>query len=191
MIEMYKDLYSKWENQVTNECLETMARVSPEVVEEYMTLVEGADRVFFVGVGRVLLSLQAIAKRYNHLGIKCAIVGDITEPAITDKDLLIIGSGSGNTMFPVGIGAKAKEIGAKVVHIGSNPQGKVGEYSDLFVQIPAASRYKLANEVESLQPMTSLFEQCLLLFGDITAGMFIEKHKLDLDSLWQYHANLE
>ena len=39
--------------------------------------------------------------------------------------------------------------------------------------------------------MTSLFEQSLLLVGDILAKMIIEKENLDMKGLWQYHANLE
>lgn len=39
--------------------------------------------------------------------------------------------------------------------------------------------------------MTSLFEQSLLLLGDISAKMMIERKQLDMKSLWQYHANLE
>ena len=62
-------------------------------------MLTSAKRVFFVGVGRVLLSLEAIAKRYAHLGIDTVIVGQITEPAITKDDVLVVGSGSGETMF--------------------------------------------------------------------------------------------
>ena len=39
--------------------------------------------------------------------------------------------------------------------------------------------------------MTSLFEQSVLLLGDILAKMIIEERQLDMKSLWQYHANLE
>ena len=39
--------------------------------------------------------------------------------------------------------------------------------------------------------MTSLFEQTLLLLGDIVAKMLIDRQGLDMKGLWQYHANLE
>ena len=39
--------------------------------------------------------------------------------------------------------------------------------------------------------MTSLFEQSLLLMGDILAKMIIEQKQLDMKALWQFHANLE
>ncbi len=39
-----------------------------------------------VGVGRVKLALEAIAKRLAHLGVDTVMVGQITEPAICEKD---------------------------------------------------------------------------------------------------------
>lgn len=63
--------------------------------------------------------------------------------------------------------------------------------ADLFVRIPVKSKLSLSDEVASVQPMTSLFEQCLLLLGDTIALMMIEEAQIDMPSLWQYHANLE
>lgn len=176
---------------VLHETEEALHAVDPEAVETYLSLLEGAEKVFFVGVGRVLLSLEAIAKRYNHLGIHTVVVGQITEPAITPKDVLVVGSGSGNTLFPSGIARKAKQLGATVIHIGSNPDSGLKDVADLFLRIPVASRAKAPDEVQSVQPMTSLFEQSLLLLGDITAFMLVRRKQLDLEELWQYHANLE
>lgn len=151
--------------------------MNPAQLAAYFDALLGAEKVFFVGVGRVLLSREAIAKRYAHLGIHTVVVGQITEPAITSQDLLIVGSGSGDTLFPVGIAKKAKAIGAKVAHIGSNPESSLKTVADIFVRILVASKQKRADEIRSAQPMTSLFEQSLLLFGDTTAKMIIEKKR--------------
>lgn len=61
----------------------------------------------------------------------------------------------------------------------------------LMVRIPVRTKYYLEDEIGSAQPMTSLFEQSLLLLGDIVAKMIIECRHLDMEALWQYHANLE
>lgn len=188
---MGKGIYWQKQQQIMVECSQALAAIDEDEVERYLEMIQEAKQVFFVGVGRVLLSLQAVAKRYSHLGIATVVVGQITEPAITDKDLLIVGSGSGETLFPVGIAKKAKALGAKVVHIGSNPNNSLLEVTDLFVRIPVESRAKMADEIHSEQPMTSLFEQALLLFGDATTMVLIEQQKIDIETLWQYHANLE
>lgn len=188
---MDRQQYEKMAELVAEECQKALRAVDADTVVTYLNTILEAEKVFFVGVGRVLLSLQAIAKRYAHLGIRTVVVGEITEPAITEKDVLVVGSGSGETMFPLGIARKAKSIGAKVVHIGSNPDSSMKEIEDLFVRIPVESRAKLADEIHSKQPMTSLFEQALLLFGDTTAMMLVEDQGINIQELWQYHANLE
>ena len=183
--------YRKTCELVTSELARTLDSIQPEQVERLMKAIQEADQVFFVGVGRVLLSLQSVAKRWAHLGIDTHCVGEITEPAITAKDLLIVGSGSGTTLLPLGIARKARKIGARVVHIGSNPQSELRELADFMVRIPVRTKLYLPDEIESVQPMTSLFEQSLLLLGDIIASMLITTRHIDLKELWQYHANLE
>ena len=183
--------YSETAALVLSELKTSLDAIDPESVEKLIAVVEAANQVFFVGVGRVMLSLQAIAKRWAHLGIRTHLVGEITEPAITKNDLLIVGSGSGTTLFPAAIAQKAHQLGAKVVHIGSNPNSPLREIAEFMVRIPVRTKYYLEDEIDSEQPMTSLFEQTLLLLGDVIAKMMIDRRKLDMKALWQYHANLE
>lgn len=183
--------FSDVQNEIVAELGETMGQISPSEVDVLVAEIQKADRVFFVGVGRVLLSLQAIAKRLAHLGIDTVVVGQITEPAISPNDLLIVGSGSGQSAVPLAIAAKAHQLGARVAHIGSNPNSAMSEFADVFVRIPVQTKLELPNEVPSIQPMTSLFEQSLLLLGDSIALMLVRQGDLDLHSLWRHHANLE
>jgi len=168
-----------------------LSKVKPEDVERLKDAILSADKVFFVGVGRVLLALQCVAKRLAHLGIQTHCVGEITEPAIGPGDLLVVGSGSGATLFPAAIAKKAKSLGAAVVHIGSNPGGPVSEFTDFMVRVPVRTKQYLEDEIDSAQPMTALFEQSVLLLGDILAMLIIEEKHLDMKALWLYHANLE
>lgn len=189
---MGKDMgFAEGRELVLAELRTSLESIDEAQVEQLLEAVLSARKVFFVGVGRVLLSLQAIAKRWAHLGLDTHYVGEITEPAITADDLLIVGSGSGTTLFPAGIAQKAHKIGAKVVHIGSNPNSGLKDIAAFMVRIPVRTKYYLEDEIDSDQPMTSLFEQTLLLLGDIVAKMIIERKELDMKALWQYHANLE
>ena len=183
--------YNGVQNEIKAELSNTLESIDNDSVETLLKEIKQADKVFFVGVGRVLLSLQAVAKRLAHLGIKTYVVGQITEPAITNKDLLIVGSGSGESAFPLIIAKKAKQFDARVAHIGANPDCSMKDYSDHFVRIPVATKFNLPNETPSVQPMTSLFEQSLLLLGDSLALMLVREQNIDMHSLWEYHANLE
>ena len=187
----YSDKYKQTYGTILKELDTALGSVDPVSVEMLADAILDADQVFFIGVGRVLLSLQAVAKRLAHLGIRTHYVGEITEPAITEADLLIVGSGSGSTLFPAGIAKKAKAAGAKVVHIGSNPNSELKEVAEFMVRIPVRTKNYLKDEIDSEQPMASLFEQRLLLLGDTVAKMIIDKKKIDTKSLWKFHANLE
>lgn len=186
-----KNDFKTTQAEVTAEISKTLASIDGIEVENLLTQITQADKVFFVGVGRVLLSLQAIAKRLAHLGIETVVVGQITEPAITGKDLLIVGSGSGESAFPLAIARKAKEFNATVIHIGSNPRSSMENYSDGFVRIPVSTKLALPGEIPSIQPMTSLFEQSLLVLGDTLALTLVKRQNINMHELWQFHANLE
>ena len=157
----YSEHYSQNVKDVLAEIDKALCAVDPESVERFVDAVLKADQVYFVGVGRVLLSL------------------------------LVVGSGSGGSLFPLGIAKKAHSIGAKIVHIGSNPHSEMKDLCEFMVRIPVRTKNYLEDEIDSIQPMTSLFEQSLLLFGDVVAKMIIDERGLDMKSLWRYHANLE
>lgn len=188
----FQEQYAEASAQVLAELRTSLERIDSAQLERLADEIMKADQVFFVGVGRVLLALQCVCKRLAHLGIRTHYVGEITEPAIQKEDLLIVGSGSGGSLFPLGIAKKAyKTVGCPIVHIGSNPDSEMKDIADFMVRIPVRTKNYLEDEIDSCQPMTSLFEQSVLLMGDILAKIIIEQRKLDMKELWQYHANLE
>ncbi len=180
----------QWE-MILSEIRTAMEGVDTEQVEVFIKAILKAEQVFVVGVGRVMLSMQAMAKRFNHLGIKTFCVGDINEPAITKHDLLIIGSGSGESVVPVSIAKVAKRHGAKIAHIGSNRNSSLAPMTDVFVRIPVKTKLDLPDEIQSRQIMSSLFEQSLYVLADSAALLIADRRGLDIESLSKYHANLE
>lgn len=176
---------------VLSECHEALAHVDAEQTEAFIRMITEAENVFAIGVGRVKMELEAMAKRLYHLGIHIHIVGDVNEPAMKPGDVLIVGSGSGESLIPVAIAKKAKSLGGKIIHIGSNPQSSLAPITDLMIRIPVQTKLYLDDEISSKQPMSSLFEQSLLLWGDSVACMMVHNQGIELKKLWHYHANLE
>ena len=189
----FAERYAKARTDVVAELDKTLSSIDPAQIERLYREIAQAKQVFFVGVGRVMMALECVCKRMAHLGISAHCVGDITEPAITNDDLLIVGSGSGGSLFPLGIAKKARAVAPDVtiVHIGSNPNSEMKDIADFMVRIPVRTKFYLPDEIDSCQPMTTIFDQSLLLLGDILAKMMIEEKGLDMKGLWQYHANLE
>lgn len=169
--------YQKAAGVVIGECQTALDKVDAEKTQAFIELVTNVGKVFFIGVGRVKLELEAIAKRFVHLGIDAHIVGDINEPAMTERDVLIVGLGSGESLIPVAIAKKAKSLGGKIVHIGSNANSTLAPIIDLMIRIPVQTKLYLDDEIKSTQPMSSLFEQTLLLWGDAVAGMIVSQKK--------------
>jgi 6-phospho-3-hexuloisomerase len=183
--------YAQARKLVLAEVSQALEAVDPRQVDALVGAITGANRVFLIGVGRVMLALQAFAKRLNHLGIQAHCVGDINEPAIRPGDLLIVGSGSGESAVPVAIARIARRHGARIAHIGSNPQSSLAPLTDVFVRIPVRTKLHLPDEIASGQMLTSLFEQALLLLGDVVALLIAHQLQPDPEALWQHHANLE
>lgn len=155
----FQENYSQASAEVIAELQTTLNSVQAEDLEKLAEAIMNADQVFFVGVGRVMLALQCVCKRLAHLGVKAHYAGEITEPAITKNDLLIVGSGSGGSLFPLGIAKKARTaVDCKIVHIGANPNSEMKDIADFMVRIPVRTKNYLPDEIDSCQPMTSLFE---------------------------------
>lgn len=177
---------------ILEEIQTALTALDEKQVDDFIDTLLTAEKVFFIGVGRVALSLQAMVKRLNHLGVQSWWVGDFSEPAITDRDLLVVGSGSGESVVPVAIAKVAKRHGARVAHIGSNPDSSLRLVTDIFVHIPVRTRLNRAGEITSKQIMTSLFEQALYVFGDAVALTIMQRKGIhNLADLWKLHANLE
>ena len=85
---MNEQSYAQTTQMILAELKTALNAVDPASVEQLLAAVQQADQVFFVGVGRVMLALEAIAKRWAHLGIKTHLVGEITEPAIKRMNAL-------------------------------------------------------------------------------------------------------
>ena len=184
--------YKKVVSDVVSEISKALMSIDEKSVVALKEEILKAEKVYFVAVGRVMLSMQSAVKRLAHLGISAHYVGEITEPCFTNKDLLIVASGSGSSIFPLNIAKKARALASecKIIHIGSNNNSEMKNIADFMVRIPVRTKNYLDDEIDSVQPMTSLFEQTTLLLMDIIAKMIIDEN-INMKDLWQYHANLE
>lgn len=151
-----------------------------------------ANKIFLAGAGRSGLAIRAFSNRLLHLGLKVFIVGDITTPKITKDDLLIIGSGSGETASLVTMTKKAKNIGASIALNTIADQSTISDLANVKIVLPGASqKVKDGSVSDSIQPMGSSFEQLSFLMYDAIIMTLMEKTNQDSDSMFERHANLE
>ncbi|WP_246601344.1 hypothetical protein [Enterococcus alishanensis] len=84
---------------------------------------------------------------------------------------------------------KAKKYEAKIIHLTSNPNSSIAQLADVIVQFESPS--KSSQKFTSIQPMTTIFEQGLLIFHDVLALRLMEEKNLTMTDLKKRHANLE
>ena len=113
---MKKKEYQKSTNLIISEINDTLSAVPDKQTMILINQIIAAEKIFLVAIGRVNLSLQCFGKRLSHLGFKIELVGSLTEKPATKNDLLIVASGSGESIVPLHITKKAKKIGCKIFY---------------------------------------------------------------------------
>jgi len=161
--------------------------------EKLANLIMQSKRIFVLGAGRSGFMVKAFAMRLSHIGFDTYVVGETITPPIKENDLLIIGSGSGETESIVPVAEKTKKINSKIALITISPQSSIGSFADIIIKIDAVSP-KAANkniQGKSIQAGASLFEISMLLLLESVVLKLIENSKKNPDSLFLKHANLE
>jgi 6-phospho-3-hexuloisomerase len=178
---------------VCEEIRQCLGAISSQSLVEATSEISKATCVFLIGAGRSGLCIRGCAMRLMHMGKTVHVVGDVTTPGIDKGDLLIVGSGSGTTASLVAASQKAKQLGARILLITINPDSLIGRLADTVVRIPAPSpkAVEAGATIRSIQPMGSLFEQCLFLVLDILVMLQMREHCVSSENMFARHANLE
>ncbi|MDR1388389.1 MAG: 6-phospho-3-hexuloisomerase [Treponema sp.] len=175
---------------VLKELDEALSSIDETQAQNLVNAIIAADKIFTAGAGRSLLMIRGLAMRLMQLGFTSYVAGETVTPAIRADDLLIIGSGSGETGALAVMAQKAKNTGAKLALITIYPESTIGRLSDLVVRIRAATS-KNDKGVKSVQPGANMFEQSLLLFCDALVIKAMEQCGIEQGLLMKNHANLE
>ncbi|ADY52714.1 6-phospho 3-hexuloisomerase [Pseudopedobacter saltans DSM 12145] len=157
------------------------------LLSEYL---KTSNRIFVKGVGRSGLALSGFAMRLIHLGFHASIVGEISAPAISEGDLLLVASGSGTTHSVIKAAQKAKAEGANVVCYTTDENSELAKISDQTILLPASSKYDYGEKV-SKQYAGTLFEQALSLLCDAIFHTLWQQSGQKPQIMFKRHSNLE
>ncbi len=196
------NLYHKNSKLIVEEISDIISKVSLKQTDTLINQILTSNRIFLIAIGRVNLSLQCFGKRLAHLGLKIELVGSLTEKPASKGDLLIVASGSGESIVPLEITKKAKKIGCKILHITSAKKSSIRKLANYVVELNTPTKKikikmkeslsdSISKTKTSIQPMSTLFDQVLHIYGDVVSTQIIEKLKLNKINLWKNHANLE
>lgn len=179
-------------SMILDELHQTLRMVEYDQLEKLADMIEHSEEIYLAGTGRSGLKARAFAMRLMHLGRHSYPVGDTCTPNIKENGLLILCSGSGSTASLAVYAAKARQNGAKTVLITTNPEGTIAKDAHLVIEIPAPSaKIRKASPVASIQPMGSLFDQCLALLLDAVVVRLMDMEGQTSQEMFGRHANLE
>ncbi|MBN2251977.1 MAG: 6-phospho-3-hexuloisomerase [Candidatus Altiarchaeota archaeon] len=169
-------------------------------IEAMVEAIREADRVFLLGAGRSGLVARAFAMRLVQLGLTAYVVGESTTPAMTEKDLLVAVSGSGETISVVRAAEIAKGIGSRVLTVTSYPGSSLGGISDYKVTVKGRTKIdaekdplksQIVGSHSSLTPLGTLFEDTVMIFFDGVIAQLMVKLEAREEDLKRRHSILE
>lgn len=181
----------EYAQEIINELQSSVSQLGEADTEQMAELLLRSDKVFVAGAGRSGLMGRAFAMRLMQAGKDAYVVGETVTPGIAAEDVLVLGTGSGETQGLVSMTEKAKSLGAAVVAVTLTPESTIGQLADYTVKLPGAPKDQAGGSYITIQPMASLFEQTLLVFYDAVILRMMEKTGQTTQRMFGKHANLE
>ena len=151
---------------VLGEIEKTLDDSNFDEIENFIQKILEARRIVLFGAGRVGLVMKAFTMRLNHLGLESYFLGEVNLPSTGLGDLLMIGSGSGNTESVVTVARISQRKELNIISVTANLNSEIAKMSSSFVHINCQTKESNPASKFSIQPMTTLFEQSLLIFLD-------------------------
>ena len=151
--------------------------------EKAANAIKAHNRIFVYGAGRSGLMIKAFAMRLAQAGYTVYAVGEVTTPAITEGDLLVLASASGETASVIRCAETARAVGADVLALTASAHATLVSIADEIAVFSAPTK----NEQGSGAVMGTVFEQAVLLYCD----KIVEALGADTAKMRARHANLE
>lgn len=177
--------------KVSAEITFVLHAVEEEKINALVQSIAEARRIIVCGAGRVGLTCKGFAMRLGHLGMTAFTVGDSTIPPIGKGDLLIVGSSSGETQTVYDVAALGVKNGAHVVLITAASESRMGKLAASVIVLKTPTKFGSTEGYNSIQPMATLFEQCLQVLFDTVVLLLMEETHQRQDDLWARHTNLD
>jgi len=166
-------------------------RIDQAAVTRAVDEIAAAKSIALYGVGREGLQIRGLAMRLFHLGLKAAMVGDMTTPHLGAGDLLIVSAGPGWFSTVEALMGVASRDGARTLLVTAQPGGACTKAADVVLPIPAQTMADDSGTSVSVLPMGSLFEGAQYILFEVMILMLREKLGIAPEAMRANHTNLE
>jgi len=183
-----ESIFRKSVKYIQHKINDILEDVSQKDIDKIKKLFFECDRIFVYGAGRSGLVSKAFAIRLVHLGFQTFVIGETITAPVQKGDLVIIVSGSGETIPAVMTAEIANNLGAYVVSITGKKDSDIAKYADITLFISAGCK---ESERERYAPLGTLFEASVwVLLDGLIAELLDSKNETEED-MRSRHATLE
>ena len=177
---------------ILSELQQNAMKIDDAQAAQFVSQIKNARHIFLQGAGRSGIAIRGFANRLLHLGLSVSFVGEISSPHTKPRDLVIIGSGSGETGSLVSLAQKAVACGMDVALVTMKAESTIGKLAKSTLVLPGT--VKEDNEREDgafSQPMGSAFEQlCFIAYDAIVLELMAQLGETS-ETMFKRHADLE
>ncbi len=167
---------------------EILTKVSIKDINKIKKLFLNSNHIFVYGAGRSGLVAKAFAIRLVHLGFQTYVIGETITHPVQEGDLVLIVSGSGETIPAVMTAEISHNLGANVISITAKKKSGIAEFADvtLFISIDSNDP-----ERKKYAPLGTLFEASVWLLLDAIIADLLESKNETEEIMRKRHATLE
>lgn len=176
---------------ILQEISEVLEHINEDEVRILLDHIIKAHRIVTAGAGRMGLAMQGFSMRLAQLELKSYYYRDTTLPHVGKRDLIIVASGSGETKSILELVRLANATSAPVALITAHTTSSMSRRASVRVILPAPYKTMQTKRVLSIQPMTTLTEQCLMVFLDALVLSLMKSLNKTSKDMWSQHSNLE
>lgn len=180
--------FSDSAGQILVELSGVLGNINEKEVQRFVEKISKVKKIVLLGAGRMGIVSRSFAMRLKHLGLDAYCYGDANVPSIGKKDLLVVCSGSGETKTILKLCEIAKDHDCPIFLISTKKISSMAKLANDIVVIPAPSKTETNF---SVQPMTTLNEQCLWIFFDTVVLLLMKVLRKTEKDLWKAHSILE
>ena len=170
---------------ITSNNSSLLQSLSPKKIQNIITLLMDANRIFIYGTGRSGLLGRAFAIRLVHLGFHTFVIGETITAPVQKNDCVVLISGSGETIPVVMTADIALNLEARIILITSNVNSPIASLADETIFLCTGKKNP------RVAPLGTLFEASAWVFLDGIVAELMDKKGEDEATMRQRHATLE
>jgi len=183
-----KMVFSESISYIQRKIRDILDNVPQNDIDKVKKLFFSSNRIFVYGAGRSGLVAKAFAIRLVHLGFQTFVIGETITAPVQKGDLVVIVSGSGETIPAVMTAEIANNLDAYVVSITAKKKSEIAKFADVTLFISAT-----CDELErkKFAPLGTLFEASVWILLDGLIADLLDSKSESEEKMRSRHATLE